>query len=266
VKVGRLRVWCWHGPCLAVVDVVEERVASKSACEEVVKVGKKRRSMVIREIASVDRPREKLMARGGGALTDEELLAAVLGSGCGAGGVLEVARRIKESVGLEGLCGATATRVQEVKGLGPARACRLAAAVELGRRLFQPPEESPQLVTGPEAAFGLVKDLGTKKREHFVALYLNARNALIKVETISIGSLNASLVHPREVFHPAVRDLAANVILAHNHPSGDVTPSQEDIELTRRLVKAGELLGIEVLDHLVIGGRRYTSLKSRGLM
>lgn len=229
-------------------------------------MGKKRRTMMIREMACVDRPREKLMARGGGALTDEELLAALLGSGCGSGGVLEVARRLKESVGLEGLGGATPSQVQEVKGLGPARACQLAAAVELGRRMFQAPEESPQLVTGPEAAFGLVRELGRKKREHFVALYLNARNALIKVETISIGSLNASLVHPREVFHPAVKELAANVILAHNHPSGDVTPSQEDIELTRRLVKAGEIMGIEILDHLVIGGRRFTSLKSRGLM
>jgi DNA repair protein RadC len=217
-------------------------------------VGRKRRTMLIREIADVDRPREKLLARGGGALTDEELLAAVLGSGCGRTGVLDVARRLMESLGLDGLGEATAAQVQKVRGLGPARACQLAAAVELGRRIFQPREESPPLVTGPEAAFQLVRDLGDKRREHFVALYLNARNALIRLETISIGSLNASLVHPREVFHPAVRELAANIILAHNPPSKDVTPSQEDIELTRRL------------DHIVIGGRRFTSLKSRGLM
>jgi DNA repair protein RadC len=229
-------------------------------------VGKRRRPMMIREIATVDRPREKLLARGGGALTDEELLAALLGSGCGDSGVLEVARRLMESVGVEGLSAATPARVQQVKGMGPARACQLAAAVELGRRIFEPREESPPLVTGPEAAFAHVRDLGVKKREHFVALYLNARNALIKLETISIGSLNTSLVHPREVFHPAVRELAANIILAHNHPSGDVTPSQEDIELTHRLTSAGELMGIEILDHLVVGGRRFTSLKSRGLM
>jgi DNA repair protein RadC len=99
-----------------------------------------------------------------------------------------------------------------------------------------------------------------------MAIYLNARNALISRETISIGSLNASLVHPREVFFPAVRNLAANIILAHNHPSGDVTPSREDVELTRRLVKAGELMGIEVLDHLVVAGRRFVSLKSKGLL
>ena len=139
-------------------------------------------------------------------------------------------------------------------------------ALELGRRVFAPEEECAPVVTGPESAYALVRDLGNKKREHFVAIYLNARNALISREVISIGSLNASLVHPREVFFPAVREVAANIILAHNHPSGDVTPSKEDVDLTRRLVKAGELMGVEVLDHIVVGGRRFTSLKSKGLM
>ena len=227
---------------------------------------KKPKPNMIREIESIDRPREKLLARGVGVLSDVELLSAVLGSGCGRDGVLAVARRLVEDLGMEGLGSAGTDALTGVKGIGPARACQLAAALELGRRLFAPRDDSPPVVTGPESAFALVRDLGRKKREHFVAIYLNARNALISREVISIGSLNASLVHPREVFFPAVREVAANVILAHNHPSGDVTPSKEDVDLTRRLVKAGELMGVEVLDHIVVGGRRFTSFKSKGLM
>ncbi len=229
-------------------------------------MGRRRRVTVIRELSISDRPREKIISRGVGALSDEEILAAVVGSGCGREGVLAVARRLLNGLGLEGLASAGTEGLTKVKGIGSARACQIAAALELGRRVFQPKDECPPIVGGPEAAFSLVRDLGAKKREHFAALYLNARNALIARETISIGSLNASLVHPREVFHPAVRELAASIILAHNHPSGDVTPSREDVELTRRLVKAGELMGVEVLDHIVVGGRRFVSLKSKGLM
>jgi DNA repair protein RadC len=221
---------------------------------------------MIREMENIDRPREKLLARGPGVLSDIELLSAVLGSGCGRDGVLAVAGRIVDDLGMDSLGSAGTEALKKVKGIGPARACQLAAALELGRRLFSPREDSPPVVTGPESAYALVRDLKNKKREHFVAIYLNARNALITREVISIGSLNASLVHPREVFFPAVRDVAANIILAHNHPSGDVTPSKEDVDLTRRLVKAGELMGVEVLDHIVVAGRRFTSLKSKGLM
>ena len=227
---------------------------------------RRRRVTMIRELAGSDRPREKMLSRGVGALTDEEILATVIGSGCGRDGVLAVARRLMGEMGIQGLETAGAGDLMKVKGIGFARACQVAAALELGKRVFQPKDECPPIVTGPESAFAMVRDLGSKKREHFAALYLNARNALIARETISIGSLNASLVHPREVFHPAVRELAASIILAHNHPSGDVTPSREDVELTRRLVEAGELMGVEVLDHLIIGGRHFVSLKSKGLM
>lgn len=229
-------------------------------------MGKKPTPTMICEIESIDRPREKILARGPGVLSDVELLSAVLGSGCGRVGVLAAASRIVEELGLANLPSVGTESLERVKGIGPARACQLVAALELGRRLFSPEEEGAPVVTGPESAYALVRDLGGKKREHFVAIYLNARNALISREIISIGSLNASLVHPREVFFPAVREVAANIILAHNHPSGDVTPSKEDVDLTRRLVKAGELMGVEVLDHIVVGGRRFTSLKSKGLM
>ena len=229
-------------------------------------VQRRRRATMISELTVFDRPREKILSRGAGALTDEEILAAVIGSGCGRDGVLAVARRLLGELGLDALGSKGADDLMSIKGIGRARACQVAAALELGRRLFQPKEDSPPVITGPESAFTLLRDLGHRKREHFVAIYLNARNALISRETISIGSLNASLVHPREVFFPAVRDLTVNIILAHNHPSGDVTPSREDVELTRRLVKVGEMMGIEVLDHLVVGGRRFVSLKSKGLM
>lgn len=229
-------------------------------------MGSRAKPIVIREMKIIDRPREKLLARGVGVLTDEEILAAVIGSGCGRDGVMAVAGRLVGELGLEGLGAVGVDALMKVRGIGPARACQLTAALELGRRTFQPRDEPQPIVSGPESAFALVRDLGRKKREHFAAIYLNARNALITREIISIGSLNASLVHPREVFHPAVRELAANVILVHNHPSGDTTPSREDVELTRRLVKAGELMGVEVLDHIVVGGRRFTSLKSKGLM
>ncbi len=229
-------------------------------------VRRRRKAAVIRELSPSDRPREKMLSRGAGTLTDEEIVAAVIGSGCGREGVLVVARRLLGGMGLEALGSKGADDLMSVKGLGSARACQVAAALELGRRVFLPKEDSPPIVTGPESAFALIRDLGGRKREHFMAIYLNARNALISRETISIGSLNASLVHPREVFFPAVRNLAANIILAHNHPSGDLTPSREDVELTRRLVKAGELMGIEVLDHLVVAGRRFVSLKSKGLL
>jgi DNA repair protein RadC len=229
-------------------------------------MGRKPKPNMIREIENIDRPREKLLARGAGVLSDVELLSAILGSGCGRDGVIAVSRRLVDDLGPDGLERAGPADLERVRGIGPARACQLAAVLELGRRLFQPREDSPPVVTGPESAYALVRDLRNKKREHFVAIYLNARNALISREVISIGSLNASLVHPREVFFPAVREVAANIILAHNHPSGDVTPSKEDVDLTRRLVKAGELMGVEVLDHIVIGGRSFTSLKSKGLM
>src|SRR5262249_25626743 len=149
-------------------------------------------------------------------------------------------------------------------GIKAAKASRLAAAIELGRRMFAHEDpEAPPAVNGPEDAVRLVRHIRRARKEHFLALFLNARHQLIKLETISIGTLNASLVHPREVFQPAVGESAAAVILAHNHPSGDPTPSEEDLQLTARLVQAGRIMGIEVLDHIIVCAGAHLSLKAR---
>ena len=145
------------------------------------------------------------------------------------------------------------------------KAIGLVAAVELSRRALNQGMGIAPSITKPADAVVLVADYKNRRREHFVALFLNARNQVIEREEVSVGSLNASLVHPREVFFPAVGTCAASVILVHNHPSGDVTPSREDIELTRRMVRAGEILGIEVLDHIVLGADRFLSMKEADL-
>jgi DNA repair protein RadC len=149
--------------------------------------------------------------------------------------------------------------------MGRARAAQLLAAAELGRRLWPDGDESP-LVRGPETVFELTRDIRGTNREHFVGFYLNSRNQVLRREIISIGSLNASIVHPREVYQPAIAVSAASLILAHNHPSGDPAPSEEDLAITRRLVEAGRILGIDVLDHVVVARDAYVSFKERKLL
>lgn len=152
-------------------------------------------------------------------------------------------------------------------GLGPAKAAQIKAAIEFGRRLVAAsPEERPK-IRSPRDVFNLIgPGLRDEKREHFVALLLDTKNGVLRQKTVSIGDLSSSIVHPREVFLEAIRHSAASMIVAHNHPSGDPTPSPEDAAVTRRLQEAGELLGIELLDHIVIGDNRFVSLKEKGLM
>ena len=149
--------------------------------------------------------------------------------------------------------------------MGHARAAQLLAAAELGRRLW-PDGDAAALVRGPETVFDLTRDIRGANREHFVGFYLNSRNQVLRREIISIGSLNASIVHPREVYQPAIAVSAASLILAHNHPSGDPTPSEEDLAITRRLVEAGRILGIDILDHVVVAKDAYASFKERKLL
>lgn len=151
----------------------------------------------------------------------------------------------------------TLAELKRVKGIGPSRAATLIAARELAKRVSPETHGGLPAITSPEQALAYVSELREKKQEHFIALYLNARNHLLRKVTIAIGTLSASLVHPREVFAPAVELRAASVVLIHNHPSGDPTPSPEDIALTRRLGEAGQLLGIEVLDHIILGADRW---------
>jgi DNA repair protein RadC len=213
-----------------------------------------------------DRPeRQRLLRHGARNLGTAELLTLVLGPG-GRPGPALVARLLLERYPepahlarqpLEALLG--------LPGMGPGRAGRLQAACELGRRLSGPAAAPGLRVTGPEAITGLLRrELGGLDREHVLALYLDARHCLLALRTVSVGTLDASLVHPREVFRPAVNLQAAAVVLAHNHPSGCSRPSGDDLELTRRLIRCGRLLGIELLDHLVVGDSEVTSIREAG--
>ncbi|MBI1799636.1 MAG: DNA repair protein RadC [Candidatus Eisenbacteria bacterium] len=210
------------------------------------------------------RPREKLRERGAGALTDAELLALVIGSGCAGRTALRTARRLSRHPPAE-LAAWTGARWSRVPGIGPARAAALAAVFELGRRALERPAHS-QPIRGPDDVLAHVRDLFRARKEHFVVLLLNARHEMQARETVSIGSLNASIVHPREVFLPAIVHSAASVVLVHNHPSGDPEPSEEDLSITRRLVQVGELVGIGVLDHVIVASRGLVSLRSRQLL
>ncbi len=168
------------------------------------------------------------------------------------------------SWGLSRLAALSPRELRRETGIGPSRAARLTACFEIGRRLFRDDEQAPP-IRGPEDVFKAARDILSARKEHFLTFHLNARNQVIARDTVSIGSLNASIVHPREVYEPAVRNSAAALILVHNHPSGDTDPSDDDLALTRRLVQVGELLGISVLDHIIVGRRGFTSLKQQGL-
>ena len=216
-------------------------------------------------VSDVDMPREKLERLGEEALRNEELLAVLLRTGYEGKNVLRVADGILKrhppeallEMGLEGLT--------QIKGIGRAKAAGLVAAFELARRALDRGMGIAPALSHPVDVVGIVSDIRSLRKEHFVSVFLNARNQMICRETVSVGTLSASLVHPREVFAPAVGSSAASVILAHNHPSGDVTPSREDIELTRRMVQAGDIMGIEVLDHIIVAAERFLSMKEANL-
>ena len=216
-------------------------------------------------VADVDLPREKLERLGAEALRNEELLAVLLRTGYEGKNVLEVAGEILKEHSLQALMAMGLAELTSIKGVGRAKAAGLVSGFELSRRALNQGMGIEPSITKPADAVGLLAEFKDRRREHFVAVFLNARNQVICREEVSVGSLNASLVHPREVFFPAVGTSAASVILAHNHPSGDVTPSREDIELTRRMVQAGEIMGIEVLDHIILGAERFLSMKEADL-
>ena len=211
-------------------------------------------------------PRERLARLGPQALKDQELLAVALGTGYRGRHVLDLAESILADYPKESLVDMDLGQLSRIKGLGKAKAGVLVAAFELARRGLHKGLGVRPVISAPGDALSMLSDIKDQQREHFLCLYLNARNQVIHKEIVSIGSLSSAIVHPREVFRTAVAQAAASVILAHNHPSGDVSPSQDDINLTRRLVQAGEIMGIDVLDHLIIGSDDFISLKERGLI
>ncbi|MEN9327656.1 MAG: hypothetical protein RI947_464 [Candidatus Parcubacteria bacterium] len=222
--------------------------------------------MKFTDIPLFDRPREKFISKGASYVTDAELLALIIRSGSKGRHVLEAAGDILNRFSITALGKLMYEDIVAIPGIDTAKACSLMAAIELGKRVYQQAGEKPPAVTQPEDVLILVADIAHRKKEHFVVLYLNARNHLIDREVISIGTVNASIVHPREVFEPAIRMVAAQMILVHNHPSGDPDPSDADIVLTKRLKQVGTIMGIEVADHIIVAGTKYVSLREKGLI
>jgi len=227
-----------------------------------------KKSFTIHDLPVSERPRERLQKFGVEALSAQEILALILGRGVSGESVMVTAQRLLSQFGsLKGIASASVEELSQVKGIGVAKASQIKAAFELANRLEDYSEAGNKpVVKTPDDVVGLVRGrLKGKKKEHFLALLLDTRNQLIKVAEISVGSLDSSLVHPREVFKEAISATAASVIFAHNHPSGDPTASEDDIRLTKRLAEAGEIVGIDVLDHIIIGDKNFLSLKREGL-
>lgn len=222
----------------------------------------------MRELPVEDRPRERLWREGSASLATRELLAIVLRNGTHDETALGLADRVLVSTGgLRELMTAEPSELSRVKGIGRAKAAEIAAAIELGRRGANLAPQRRLSVTCPrDVAELLMPEMRFLAKEHFRVLLLNTKNQIVANELVSIGTLNSSLVHPRELFRTAIQRSCAAVILAHNHPSGDPTPSTEDIGLTTRVLQAGKVLGIEVLDHLVIGDNTFVSLKEKGVL
>lgn len=221
----------------------------------------------IKELPEEMRPREKLVKLGEGRLDEHELLAIILGMGTTKINALDLAKQLMiKYKTLRCLREASLEELTAEHGIGTAKAVSIKAAIELGRRLALCQEDKP-VITSPEDVKMLVmEEMRYLDREHFKVIYLDRKGGIIIAEDISVGGLHSSMAHPREVFKNAVKRSAASVILVHNHPSGDPSPSHEDVETTRRLVEAGQIVGIEVLDHVIIGDNKYCSMKSRGLI
>ncbi len=226
---------------------------------------------LIKDMPENMRPREKLLAQGEASLNEHELLAIILGQGTKDTSALELANQLLDTYkGLRHLQEASLEELVQAKGIGPAKAASIKAAVEIGRRIavnvesrfiIKSPEDVRKYVTPV-----LLNEMRDYDREHFLVLYLDRKGGVKAKEDVSIGGLHSSIVHPREVFKTAVKRSAASIILAHNHPSGDPSPSKEDIDITHRLIDAGRIMGIEIIDHVVIGENNYYSFKEKGLI
>jgi DNA repair protein RadC len=217
----------------------------------------------MKSVAPHDRPREKLERVGAGGLGDNELLAIVLGQGMPRTSALELANAVLAAVGgLHGLARATSDDLRRVRGIGDARAAQLIAAVEAGRRtLFRGRRERVQIRSARDAAELLVPEFGSRPVEQFGVMLLDTKHRVLRTTLLSVGTLDASIVHPREVFRAAASGGASAIVVFHNHPSGDPTPSGDDIALTKRLIHAGELMGITVLDHVIVAENAFVSLR-----
>ncbi|RJR15024.1 JAB domain-containing protein [Candidatus Microgenomates bacterium] len=218
----------------------------------------------IKDLPRVDRPREKLEKYGPEKLTSSELLAILLRTGYKGISALELAKKILKKFDNENLTRATFKELKDTFGLGSVKTCEVIACFELGRRFLK--DKQSILIISPRDVWVQLKDIRDNKKEHFVIFFLDSRNQEITREIISVGSLNENLVHPREVFEPAIRYLAAQVVISHNHPSGDPEPSEGDSIMTRKLIDAGKLLGIELIDHVIVAQKNYYSYREHNLL
>jgi len=226
-------------------------------------------SFTVHDLPLSERPRERLAKLGSEALSSQEILALILGRGIKGESVIITAQKLLSRFGnLKNLASASIEELTQTKGIGPAKAAQIKATFELSKRLEHSSNEDTKItVKSPEDVVKTARSLlKGKKKEHFVVICLDTRNHLIKTSTVSIGSLDCSIVHPREVFKDAISSSAASVIFIHNHPSGDPTPSEDDIKMTKRLIEAGEIIGIEVLDHIILCDSEHLSMKAKNLV
>ncbi len=223
--------------------------------------------MKLKLLPKIERPREKLIAKGPQNLKDEELLAILLGTGVEGKNVLEVAKQILDKYPKKRLLKLNYSDLSKIKGIGPAKACTILAAIELVKRALKIGEETLPVIRSTKDVIAQAVYLRDRTREHLMAIYLNARNEMVwKKQSIFIGTLNANIVHPREIFAEALKQNAASVILVHNHPSRDAEPSEDDLAITKRLVEAGKIMGVDVLDHVIITKNKAVSFKEKKLM
>lgn len=225
--------------------------------------------ITMKSMPECERPREKMIKSGTSVLSNAELIAAVIGSGSSQDSALTLAQRILslDPKGLSHLAAVNFEELRSLRGIGISKASQIMAAVELGKRIYSEKAAVKVKIAGPsELAEKMMVDMRHLTKEVFKVVLLDTKNQIVSIEDISIGSLNASIVHPREVFQPAIRKSANAVVLIHNHPSGHPEPSTEDKRVTERLIEAGQLMGIQVLDHIVIGDLNYYSFKEHDLM
>jgi len=219
----------------------------------------------IKDLPKGEKPREKLMKYGPSALRNYELFSIILGKGTKKEDVFEIARRTIDDYGSKALANETdVKKIKQLLGLGDVHACQVVACFEIGRRLFGKSKEV--YIKNPEDVFNYLIDMRKLNKEYFRGLYLDVRNRLLRDEIITIGTLTTNIIHPREVFQPAIKYSAVGLILAHNHPSGDPAPSEDDIKITQQIIEVGKIMDIDVLDHVIIGNKKFVSLKSEGKM
>jgi DNA repair protein RadC len=220
--------------------------------------------MHIHTIPRILRPREKMQRYGIQQLNNDELLALILSSGNRHDNAIQLAHIILKRFSIDQLAHLKLPDLESIPGIGIAKACQIMACFELGKRFIT--HKKTVLIMKPKDVWNELSEIRSKKKEYFCLFYLDIKNQMIKKEIISIGILNASLIHPREVFEPAIRNYTAQIIISHNHPSEDPQPSPEDIAITKNLAKAGKILGIEILDHIIVTSTRWYSFKEHGLM